>query len=120
MVIVLPSVATIAGAQLVDELEFARLLGRRPEKLLEYGKRHSIFSVELAGTRWYPAFFLNGICRPRDLYLVSRRLGGLPGGSKLQFFAQPKASLGGITPLEALRFRSLATVLRAAEGFAER
>jgi hypothetical protein len=81
---------------------------------------HRVFHIQQDDRRHYPAFFLDPSYRRRDLYQVCRRLKDLPGGSKLQFFAGPKASLGGITPLEALRHGALARVLRAADGFAER
>ena len=107
-------------ADLIDELEFARLIKRPPEALMECVRDQRLFYVEQRGQRRFPAFFLDSAYRRRYLYQVSRRLDGLPGGSKLQFFVSPKGSLGGITPLEALRQGSLASVLRAAEGFAER
>lgn len=51
---------------------------------------------------------------------VSKAFANLPVGSRLQFFLQPKGSLGGETPLEALTDGKLDQVLIAAEGFAER
>lgn len=115
-----PFYAAATVEQLVDEVEFARLLRHRPEALIEAVQCARIFCVDVAGERRYPTFFADDSYRRRDLHQVSRRLGGLPGGSKLQFFIRPKASLGGITPLEALRRGALANVLRAADGFAER
>lgn len=112
--------ASATDDQLLDEAEFARLLSCRPEALIEVVRSTRIFYVEQGGERRYPAFFADDAYQRRALYRVSRRLRGLPGGSKLQFFVCPKASLIGLTPLEALRHGLLASVLRAAEGFAER
>lgn len=105
---------------LVGEDEFARLIGRRPASLHEVVGRQSVFFLEEVGQRRYPSFFVDPAYHRRDLYAVSRKLGPLPGGSKLQFFTLPKASLGGITPLVALQRGMRALVLRSAEGFAQR
>lgn len=48
---------------------------------------------------------------------VRAMLGELPIGSRLQFYRLPKASLAGLTPIEALKAGQLAAVRRAAEGF---
>lgn len=105
---------------LIDEGEFARLLRRSRASLDVAAKKHSIFFVDDRGERRYPSFFVDSSYRRRDLYLVSRTLGCLHGSSKLQFFTHPKGSLGGDTPLEALRRGRRAEVLRSAVGFAER
>ena len=105
---------------LIDECEFARLIGRRAASLEHAVARQSIFFLEDCGQRRYPSFFVDRSYRRSDLYAVSRRLGTLPGGSKLQFFAMKEASLGGITPLVALQRGMRAEVMRSAEGFAER
>jgi len=106
--------------KLIGEDDFARLMRRRPALLEGAVGSCSIFCIEQDGKRLYPSFFVDSGYRRRDLYLICRRLGALPGGSKLQFFAQAKASLGGITPLEALHRGMMVQVLRAAEGFAAR
>lgn len=51
---------------------------------------------------------------------VRELLGDLPIGSRLQFYQQPKGSLAGLTPIQALRAGKVAAVKRAAEGFRER
>lgn len=105
---------------LIDECEFARLIGRRVASLEDVVARQSIFFLEDRGQRRYPSFFADRAYRRSDLYAVSRKLGRLAGGSKLQFFAREKASLGRITPLVALQRGMRAQVLRSAESFAER
>ena len=47
-------------------------------------------------------------------------LGVLPIGSRLQFYEQPKGSLAGLTPMQALQAGKVADVRRAAQGFLER
>jgi len=83
-------------------------------------RSNRIFTVELAGASYVPAFYLEGRYGRRDLGVVSRILGNLPGGSKLQFFTTPKGSLSGRTPLEALADRNLSAVRCTAQGFVER
>lgn len=51
---------------------------------------------------------------------VRAMLGDLPIGSRLQFYTQPRGSLSGLTPIQALRAGKVADVRRAAEGFRER
>lgn len=51
---------------------------------------------------------------------VRAMLSELHVGSRLQFYTQGKGSLGGLTPIEALRAGKVEDVRRAAEGFRER
>lgn len=79
-----------------------------------------VFSVEMQGKLYFPTFFLDERYDRRQLESVCKVLGDLVGGSKLQFFATPKGSLGGRTALEALASGDVALVRRAAQGFVER
>jgi len=74
----------------------------------------------IAGKRLFPAFYADQRYDRRLLWAVTKRLGDIPGGSKLQFFQTPKGSLGGLTPLEALHLGKIREVNVAAEGFAGR
>jgi len=106
--------------ELIGEAEFARLIGRRPASLEEIVGRQSVFFIEDGGQLRYLSFFVDPQYRRRDLYAASRKLGPLSGGTKLQFFTLPKASIWGITPLVALQRGMTASVLRSAEGFKQR
>jgi hypothetical protein len=79
-----------------------------------------MFTVEVDGDRLYPAFFADPELDRQQLETVAKELRELPGWSKWQFFTTPKASLGGRTPLDALKTGKLQEVRRAAVGFAER
>lgn len=105
---------------LYSAMELARLLRRRPESLEDAVNCHRLFFVVRNGEQLYPAFFVDPNIKRRQVYQVCKQLGGLPGGSKLQFFSTPKGSLGGVTPLAALRGGMFSDVMRCAEGFAER
>lgn len=54
-----------------------------------------------------------------QLEAVTKVLGDLPGGAKLQFFLTRKGSLGGATPLEALAQGKLQKVKDVAAAFAD-
>lgn len=78
-----------------------------------------IFAVEVHGQAYIPDFYLDKRCGRKQLESVCRALGDLPGGSKLQFFTNPRGSLGGRTPLDAIGDGEIALVRRVAQGFLE-
>ncbi|MBL8352186.1 MAG: hypothetical protein JNL87_17955 [Burkholderiaceae bacterium] len=104
----------------IDADEFARRRGLPTARLGELVSRHRLFSTQWSGKAWYPAFMADQTTDIRSLEAVCRRLGQLPAGSKWQFFVTPKASLGGKTPLEALREGGVTAVRLAAHGNRER
>lgn len=57
--------------------------------------------------------------KPPGYEEVVQVLHGVPEDAKRQFFDNPKGSLGGLTPLEALAQGQLAVVLRIAKAFAD-
>ncbi len=105
---------------LIDAVEFARRRGISPEMVGELVAQCRLFSLEREGRTLYPAFFAHPGADIRRLELVCRRLGTLPGASKLQFFMTPKGSLAGRTPLAAMRDGDTAGVNVAADGFKNR
>jgi hypothetical protein len=110
----------ISDGALVDSTSFVERLKVSRQALSKALKTHRVFYVDVAGQRFYPDFYLDTRLERRQLELVSRSLGELPGASKLQFFLTKKASLEGHTPLEALARGQFSRVRAAAEGFAER
>jgi hypothetical protein len=52
--------------------------------------------------------------------VVRALLAPLPHGSQNQFLHSPKASLAGLTPIQALRRGLVASVMTAAHGYLER
>lgn len=111
---------TYGGEGLLDEAQFAAQLGWTVARIDRALASNSIFAVPIQGVRHFPPFLADLSYSRRHLSAVCRLLGGLSGPSKLQFFATPKASLGGITPLDALRTRRFAAVCGAARGYVER
>ena len=78
-----------------------------------------LFTVDVEGQSYFPAFFADGKVDRATLENVSRILGELPGWTKWDFFTTAKGSLGDINPLEALRKGKVEEVNRVAAAFAE-
>lgn len=80
----------------------------------------AFFVVTQNGQQWYPSFFTDPTLKRRQLIAVTRLLKDLNGFAKWQFFVTGKGSLGGLTPLEALRQGDLRQVKATAQGASER
>ena len=109
----------IAKRELLDSAAFAKKLGWTAQALSKALAANRVFFVELGHTRYYPAFYADSRQERRHLETVTKLLGDLPGGAKLQFFLNPRGSLSKSTPLQALARGQLAAVTRAAEGFTQ-
>lgn len=79
-----------------------------------------LFAVEIGGDRYFPAFFLDSTYDHHQLAQFSKALGELPGAGKLPFFRGKKASLGGVSPSQALAKGEFTGVRNTAGGFVER
>lgn len=75
--------------------------------------------LEYKAQRYFPTFYADPAYDRRHLEEVTKILGDLPGGSKLQFFLTRKGSLGGVTPLQALADGRFCKVKDIAAAFAE-
>lgn len=106
--------------QLVEEDEFAKALGRPATFIAKLVANGTLFVVERNGARLYPSFFADTTLERRQLSAVVRLLRDLDNCTKWQFFISGKGSLGGLTPLQALRQGKLRQVKVTAEGFVER
>lgn len=109
----------LTGA-LLSESDFCARRGCNARALNEALLAGRLFALEHEGARFFPAFYLDQTLRRQKLQAITRAMKALPGGSKWQFFNEPKASLGGRTPLQALANGEFAITLKAAEGFATR
>lgn len=111
----------IDSSLLLAEAEFRRRMGWTVHKLEAEEARGRVFHLVVGQSARYPAFYAEfDHGGRRRLAAVCQLLGELPGGSKWQFFTGGKGSLGGATPLTALREGKLRQVKATAEGFAER
>jgi len=101
----------ITAADLMDRLDFTR------QALSKAVLARRFFTVDVGANRMYPAFFADPNLDRRKLERIAKDLGELPGWSKWVFFTTPKASLGGVTPLDALKRGRYSEARRAAIGF---
>jgi dTDP-4-amino-4,6-dideoxygalactose transaminase len=68
---------------LVDSTAFVERLKVSRQALSKALKAHRVFYVEVSAQRFYPDFFLDKRYERRQVELVSKALGELPGASKL-------------------------------------
>jgi hypothetical protein len=106
--------------QLIDPVKFQKLMGWKSRQAVwKAAADNRVFFIEHEAERYFPAFYANPAYQRSHLEAVTKILGDLPGGSKLQFFLTHKGSLGGKTPLEVLAAGGLAKVKSVAAAFAE-
>lgn len=110
----------VRGGALLPSAVFAERMAFTRQALSKALAAHRVFSVSHEGQPHFPVFFADTRLDRRQVQRVCQRLGTLPGGAKLQFFMQAKASLGGHTPVDALRTGLYEATLVAAEGFQQR
>lgn len=110
----------LSQGELLPSAEYVARRGISRQALSKALAAQRVFYVDVAGQRCVPAFFLDAQLERRQLEAVCKALGELPGPAKLQFFTTPKASLEGLTPLQALAQGLASRVRVAAAGFAQR
>jgi hypothetical protein len=105
---------------LVTPLEFQVQMGWKTRQAVWKALAgHRVFCLTHKSERFFPVFYSDPSFERKDLEAVSKTLGCLPGGVKLQFFLTHKGSLGGKSPLRALAEGRLTKVLDVAKAFAE-
>ncbi len=105
---------------LVPPVEFQQLMGWATRQAVwKAAENHRVFYLTHKAERYFPAFYGDSSYDRKHLEAVTKVLGDLPGGSKLQFFLTRKGSLGGDTPLQALAAGRVAKVKDVAAAFAE-
>lgn len=114
-------VAMEQSGDLITADELASRLEVSTQAISKALRAGRLFALEGAGRRLlYPAFYADGKVSRRELENVTRALRDLPASSKWQFFSYPKASLDGLTPLQALQRGDRTAVMAAAAAFMER
>ncbi len=110
----------VQRGHLVTPVEFQVLMGWATRQAVwKAAESHRVFYLEYKAQRYFPRFYGDPAYDRRHLEAVTKILGDLPGGSKLQFFLTRKGSLGGVTPLQALADGRFAKVKDIAAAFAE-
>jgi hypothetical protein len=112
--------AMINKGQLLTPVEFQNLMGWATRQAVwKAAESNRVFYLTYKAERYFPAFYGDPSYDRKHLEAVTKVLGDLPGGSKLQFFLTRKGSLGGDTPLQALAAGRFAKVKDVAAAFAE-
>ncbi|CAM5783770.1 hypothetical protein [Rhizobacter fulvus] len=112
---------------LIEARHFREYLQVSEEEIEHQLLTRRLFAIDWAGTRAFPAFFLNPLYRRAELEAVSQALGQLSGGSKWLFYTSSRGSLAILrgedvherSPLETLLDGDFQRVLRVAHGHAE-
>jgi hypothetical protein len=95
----------------------ARAMGTTVESLEESVTASRLFSVPVGDKFYLPSFYGEpGVAR-QDLELIIPWLKPYAPWTKFVFFTSRKISLGGSTPVQALRRGDLPSVLRAVRSF---
>lgn len=105
---------------LLAEHDICEALGISLQELEKAVDENRMFYLSHDRLRYYPAFYSDRRVSILMLESVTQALGDLTGSQKWQFFARPKNSLSGKTPVDALQEGLLDKVLIAAKGFVER
>jgi hypothetical protein len=112
--------AMVSKGQLVDPVQFQERMGWKSRQAVwKAATDNRVFYLEHQAERYFPAFYADPAYQRTHLEAVTKILGDLPGGSKLQFFLTRKGSLEGKTPLEALAAGGFAKVKSVAAAFAD-
>lgn len=115
-----PRVPSEDTPRLVGVEDCARSLNCSPASVIRAVADGALFVVTQGGQQLYPSFFADTTLKRRQLIAITRLLKHLDGLTKWQFFVRGKGSLGGLTPLAALRLGKFRQVKVSAEGAAER
>lgn len=110
----------VQNGTLIKYSQFLQEWGHSKQALSQALAANRVFSLDVDGEPYYPAFYVDPHNDKKKLEKVSKALGDLPGASKLQFFLNGWGSLAGKTPLEALADGQITKVLSTAQGFVER
>lgn len=105
--------------ELLASAEFTHEVGLSRQALSKAVGANRMFYVDFKGDRYFPAFYADPMYRRSQIEAVTKLLGDLPGGAKLQFFLNRRGSLAGATPLEALAQGKLQKVKDVAAAFAD-
>jgi hypothetical protein len=105
--------------QLLSSADLQAALSLTRQAVSAASRARRLFTVDVEGQSYFPAFFADGKIDRATLENVSRILGELPGWTKWDFFTTAKGSLRDISPLEALRKGRVEEVNRVAAAFAE-
>ena len=103
----------LASSELRERLQVSK------QSVSVANRANRLFTVDVDGQTYYPAFFADDHIDRSVLERISRQLGTLPGWTKWDFFVSRWGSLGDLSPLEALAKGKVDEVEKVARGFHE-
>jgi hypothetical protein len=110
----------IAKGKLLHKSDFLAASGISEQRLTKDLAAGRIFSVDIGTDAYFPAFFLVDELDRKILANIVRRLDGLTGWRKWNYFTTPNMSLGNSTPLQALMRGDAKQVMRSVAAFVEK
>lgn len=110
----------IQNGNLLPVSAFAERTGRTVADVEADLAERRLFSITFESVAHIPNFLCEPVLQHTGIDVVVTALSDLRGETKWEFFSNPRISLDGLTPIEALRGGRLEAVLRAAAGFAAR
>jgi hypothetical protein len=112
--------ALVRHGKLLRMKDYIGAAGVTEKKLSKSVASGKIFTVELEGALYIPAFFLSPLIPHSDFAKVMRSIGDTSGWSRWDFLTTPAEALGGSTPLQFLAIKKVKPVLKAAGEFVSR
>ncbi len=108
----------ISSGLLVSWRDLSDAWGGRSRQALDQAcDRGDLFSLKVAGKRWYPGVFR--MLPAEAVKAVNRRLANVDPASKLIFWTRPQGPLGGQTLAEAILANQLERAEQVAKAFAD-
>src|SRR5205085_1867395 len=89
----------IRKRELLESAAFAAHMGWTRQALSKALAARRVFFIEHQAARYFPAFYTDKRYDRRHLEAITKLLGDLPGGAKLQFFLNRRGALNKRTPL---------------------
>lgn len=105
--------------RLLNTEDMIRASGLQRQTLTKAVTSGRMFTVKVGPTTYYPSFYAHSEIDPKVLGSVTRKLVGLPGWLKLDFFESKNGALGNRSPLDALLKGKIDEVAELAEAYGE-
>jgi hypothetical protein len=109
--------AMVKKKELLDTSAMTEALGISRQALNKAVTAKRMFSVEVDGTPYYPAFYASSDLDRRELERVTQKLDDMQDWLKLDFLTSSNSALGDLAPLEALKLGLLPAVLELAKAY---
>ncbi|MGA7778906.1 MAG: hypothetical protein WCA85_14525 [Paraburkholderia sp.] len=110
----------LQAGELLSERAICAAMNISKAELIRRVTLGAMFSITVDDVTFYPGIFLDRTFSQSKLREVCRILGVMDGAGKWFFLMQPRVSLGGLSPIAALRLGRYGDVRRSARAYVER